>query len=435
MNKALENSNLDVALNDARQRYVDNNPESSQAHLRAKDFMPGGNTRTVLFSDPFPLRMVSGREATVTDVDGHTYLNLLGEYTAGLFGHSNQKIRASIDRALDQGINLSAHNNHEIKLAELVTQRFRSIDRVRFTNSGTEANLMAIATARFVTGKNKVMVFYGGYHGGLLYFGNGGIPINAPYEFIVAEYNNNDVTAELIRENQDDLACILVEPMMGSAGCIPGRQEFLTMLRDECDRSNATLIFDEVMTSRLSPGGAQQLYQVTPDMTTLGKYIGGGMSFGAFGGRSDIMDIYNPELRTSLPHAGTFNNNTLTMAAGCTAMGEVFTPEVSIQINLQGELLRQNLNQICQELSAPVQFTGTGSLMNLHGTRDEILVPADLVGSDDRIKELIYLDLLERGYYIARRGFIALMLSVTDDDLAGFSAAFKDILEQRQSDF
>lgn len=423
---------LDLALQEARQRYIDSNSASLEAHQTAKSVMPGGNTRTVLYHDPFPLRIVKGHNSTVTDADGHEYLNLLGEYTAGLFGHSHPDIRRAIDQALDQGLNLSAHNLHEIELAKLVCQRFASIEKVRFTNSGTEANLMAISTARYFTGRHKVMVFNGGYHGGLLYFGHGGIPINAPFDYVLSGYNALEHTQKLIRDHADDLACILVEPMMGSAGCIPADTEFLKMLRQEADQSGVLLIFDEVMTSRLSGGGAQQLYNVTPDLTTLGKYIGGGMSFGAFGGRSDIMEIYNPASPQGIPHAGTFNNNTLSMAAGCAAMGKVFTSNAAEALTRRGDSLRQDLNQITGQLELAVQFTGVGSLMNLHATAEYITCPEDLKSSNERIKELIFLDLLEAGFYIARRGFIALMLSVTEQELKGFRQAFEQVLINRR---
>ncbi len=421
---------LDAALAKARARYVADNPASEEAHHQARRFMPGGNTRTILYHDPFPLRVVSGHGARVTDADGHEYLNLLGEYTAGLFGHSHPVIRAAIDSALDGGINLSAHNTHEIRLAELVCGRFPSIERIRFTNSGTEANLMAIATARHHTGRGRVMVMHGGYHGGLLYFGGGGIPINAPYDFVLGRFNRIGATRELIRDNAGDLACVLVEPMMGSAGCLPADPDFLQMLREETRNAGTILIFDEVMTSRLSPGGAQQRYDVLPDLTTLGKYIGGGMSFGAFGGTQEIMAMYDPGRPNAMPHAGTFNNNTLSMAAGAAAMGEVFTPRAATALNARGDALRRRLNTMAEECGAPVHLTGIGSLMNLHGCRTEIRDPQEMDASDDRIKQLVFLDLLERGFYIARRGFVALMLPHTDRDLEAFSEAMGGILEQ-----
>lgn len=426
-----ERFSLDAVLAEARSRYINNNPKSKTAHLHAQRVMPGGNTRTVLFHEPFPLRVVSGHGTRITDADGHQFLNLLGEYTAGLFGHTNPVIRAAIDRALDNGISLSAHNFHEIRLAELLCARFPSFERVRFTNSGTEANLLAIATARHYTGRAKVMVMNGAYHGGVLAFGDGGIPINAPYDFVLGKFNRIDYTRNLIRRHAGTLACILVEPMMGATGCLPSDSEFLLMLRNESQDAGIILIFDEVMTSRLSLGGAQEAYGVVPDLTTLGKYICGGMSFGAFGGREQIMAMYDPELPDSVPHAGTFNNNTLSMAAGVAAMEELFTSAAVSTHNARGDALRKQLNSFAQEFNAPVHFTGSGSLMNLHGCRSEVHVPEDLVNSDERVKELMFLDLVESGFYIARRGFIALMLPLEDEDLEAFAIAFKKILARR----
>ena len=429
------NATLDAVLSAARDDYVAKRPKSKAAHEAATDFMPGGNTRSVLYHAPFPLRVVHGEGQNITDADGFSYVNMLGEYTAGLFGHSHPVIRRAIDAALDHGISLSAHGEGEISLARLICQRFPAIERVRFTNSGTEANLMAISTARVVSGRRKVLVFDGGYHGGLLYFAHGGIPINAPFPYVLAPYNDIAETQRLIREHAADLACVLVEPMMGSGGCLPASTEFLEMMRRETSAAGVVLIFDEVMTSRLAPGGVQELSGVMPDMTTLGKYIGGGMSFGAFGGRADLMDIYDPRRPDAIPHAGTFNNNALTMAAGTAALAEVYTPEVAIGHNARGDQLRQRLNAIIQARQLPLQFTGVGSLLGLHAKAGDISAPGDLDDANDRIAELIFFDLLDAGYYIARRGFIALSLPLTDADLDGFATAFEDILELRASVF
>ncbi|MFT7674419.1 MAG: glutamate-1-semialdehyde 2,1-aminomutase, partial [Gammaproteobacteria bacterium] len=188
---------LDEALEFSRANYLQRRPASVSAFDESTRYMPGGNTRTVLFHGPVPLRIESGDGCRIRDADGHNYINLLGEYTAGLFGHNDPVIRVAIDRALDNGVNLSAHNPDEIELARLVCDRFPSIDKVRFTNSGTEANLLAISIARFITGRKKVLVFEGGYHGGLLYFRGGGIAINAPFDYLVADYNDIEATRAL----------------------------------------------------------------------------------------------------------------------------------------------------------------------------------------------------------------------------------------------
>jgi len=420
-----------AALADARAAFVAANPNSRTRFEAAARVMPGGNTRTVLFYEPFPLCIARGEGAQIWDVDGHAYLDFLGEFTAGIFGHSDPRIRAAIDAALDGGINLSGHNTLEAELAAIVCARFPSIERVRFTNSGTEANLLALAAATVHTGRRKVMVFEGAYHGGVLSFGAGPAPVNVPHDWVLAPYNDLAGTEALIAEHAPALAAILVEPMQGSSGCIPADREFLQMLRDEATRHGAILIFDEVMTSRLSPGGLQQALGIIPDMTTLGKYIGGGMSFGAFGGRSDIMDIYDPSRPGAMPHAGTFNNNVLTMSAGIAALSEVFTPDAAEALHARGDRFRQDLNALFARHNAPLQVTGQGSLMNLHAMRGPIRGVDDLTASDDRIKELIFLDLLERGFYMARRGFIALSLALTDDHLAGFIAALEATIRDR----
>src|SRR6201987_273964 len=230
---ARRNRTLDDALAEARAAYVARRPKSKTQHEAARTVMPGGNTRTVLYYGPFPICAAKGEGAWLTDIDGHRYLNLLGEYTAGIYGHSHPVIRAAIDAALDGGINYGAHNRMEAELAAIVCARFPAIELVRFTNSGTEANLMALSTARHATGRSKIMVFNGGYHGGLLYFGGGGVPINAPFPFVLARYTDSDGPRATIRREAGDLAAILVEPMMGSAGCIPADREFLAMLRAE----------------------------------------------------------------------------------------------------------------------------------------------------------------------------------------------------------
>jgi glutamate-1-semialdehyde 2,1-aminomutase len=429
----LRNQTLDDAVAEARALYAERRPGSRSAHEAARTVMPGGNTRTVLFHGPFPLRIARGEGAHVIDVDGFRYLNLLGEYTAGVFGHSHPVIRAAIDRALDGGVNLGAHNIYEAELARLVCTRFPGIELVRFTNSGTEANLMAVALARHATKRTHVMVMHAGYHGGLLYFGGGGIPINAPYPFVLGAYNDVETTRAAIRAHKDDLACVLVEPMMGSSGCLPADPAFLAMLREETRSIGALLILDEVMTSRFGTGGAQSLLGWTADLTTLGKWIGGGMSFGAFGGRADLMAHFDPTRPGAMPHAGTFNNNVLTMSAGIAALAEVFTPSVAADLHTRGDTLRARLNDLFQRRGVALQMTGQGSLMNLHATSAPIRSPADLAVSDDRVKELIFFDLLERGFYQARRGFVALTLAVTPSDLDAFAAALDDILTTRRA--
>lgn len=427
------NVSLEAALDEARDTYSSARPKSRVVHEKACNFLPGGNTRSVLYHGPFPIRAERGEGAYLIDADGHRYLNLLGEYTAGVFGHNHPTIIAALQAALSSGVNLGAHNQPEARLAELVTKRFPALERVRFTNSGTEANLMAVSTARHTTGRDKVMVFHGGYHGGLLYFGGGGIPINAPFEFTLATYNDADGARALIRDHADTLACVLVEPMMGSGGCIAGEPGFLQALREATAEAGALLIFDEVMTSRFGPSGAGHMLGITPDLMTLGKWVGGGMSFGAYGGREDIMRIYDPTKPDAMPHAGTFNNNVLSMMGGIAALTEVFTPSAAEALHARGDHLRARLNATFEANNVALSANGVGSLMSIHATSGPVTRVSDLSDSNDAVKELLFLDLLERGYYMARRGFIALTMVVTDSELDGFVATVDDIIKSRST--
>ena len=424
-----ERTDLDSALAQARERYVVARPAGAALHAEAREVMPGGNTRTVLYHPPFPLRIASGSAQRVVDVDGHEYVDLLGEYTAGLYGHSQQPILDAVRAALDDGISLAGHNVYEARLARVLVDRFPALELVRFTNSGTEANLMAISLARVVTGRPGIAVVRSGYHGGLLYFGGGGSPVNAPYEAVVLDYNDVEGARAAIRAHADRLAAVVVEPVLGSGGVIPATREFLHALREESQAHGVLLILDEVMTSRLSPRGAAALYDIEPDLLTVGKYLGGGLSFGAFGGRADLMARFDPSQPGALPHAGTFNNNVLSMAAGLAGLTQVLDDERLDALNARGDRLRQAL----QSVMAPHGWTATGmgSMVGFHPVPGPIHSPGDIAEADDRRRELLFLDLLERGWYVAPRGFIALSIEVTDDDVDGFVAAVADALAAR----
>ena len=278
---------------------------------------------------------------------------------------------------------------------------------------------MALAVATDHTGRNKVLVFDGGYHGGVLTFGSAR-DVNVPHDWIVSTYNDIEAVDAAFAEHPHSIAAVLVEPLQGSAGCIPGEPAFLAALRRHCDETGTLLIFDEVMTSRLAPGGAQELLGITPDLTTLGKYLAGGFTFGAFGGRRDLMAAFDASAGGRLGHAGTFNNNVVSMAAGVAARTEVLTPDVLAMTNDRGERLRSQLNDVFARHLVPMCVTGSGSLMNIHGTAGPVTSVDDLRTADDRWKELLFFDALDAGFYIARRGFVALSIEITDDDIDRF---------------
>lgn len=423
------------AVEQARARYAIARPRTKELHERASGFLPGGNTRTVLYHPPFPIRIARCWDAVLADVDGHEYVDLLGEFSAGLYGHSHPVVAKAMTDALAEGISRGAHTRYEVDLAEAVCARFASVERVRFTNSGTEANLMALSAARVFTGRDRIVVFRGGYHGGVLTFKSGPSPVNAPYDVLLADYNDTEQATSLIHDNAGTIACVLVEPMLGSSGCIPGDPAFLAALREATSQTGALLIFDEVMTSRTGTGGLAGRLGITPDLTTLGKYIGGGSSFGAFGGRAEVMEQFDPGRPGALPHAGTFNNNVLSMAAGHVGLTQVYPPEVAQSHTAKGDQLREQLAEIFRNAGAPFQVTGVGSLMAIHPTATPVRSPNDLVGSDPRLLEVLFLDLLERGYYMAPRGYMALSLALTSGQLAGFLRAVEQVLSARAALF
>jgi glutamate-1-semialdehyde 2,1-aminomutase len=416
---------LAAAVAAAEERYTRANPKSLQRHREAAAVMPGGNTRSVLHYSPFPVTFARAEGATLHDLDGHAYADLLGEYTAGLYGHSHPVIMAAAADALAGGIVLGGANRWEAELARLITARFPSCDLIRFCNSGTEANLMALVTARAVTGRAAILAFAGAYHGGVLMFANGGSPINVPFPSVIAPYNDAAATAALIDRHAQKLAAILVEPMMGSGGAIPADPAFLATLRAAASQHGIVLVFDEVMTSRLSPGGLQEKLGVRPDLTTFGKYLGGGFSFGAFGGARHLMERYDPRRPDAFAHAGTFNNNVLSMAAGVAGLEQVYTPDAAVALNARGDNLRARLNHVLAERQAGAQVTGVGSLLNVHFQRGEILAPTD-VDPAPASRALFHLVMMERGFYLARRGFMALSLALTDDDGDRFVEAFDE---------
>jgi glutamate-1-semialdehyde 2,1-aminomutase len=453
-------ANIDIkaALAEAEELYRARNPKSFDQHQKACAAMPGGNTRSAIFADPFPLTIARGEGALLWDLDGHEYADFLSEFTAGIYGHLHPAIRAAIAAALDVGLNLGAHNAAEAQFAAAICARFPSIELVRFTNSGTEANLMAVSAARAITGRPRILVFNGGYHGGVFYFRGHGSPLNAPFEYLLGRYNDlaavealvrrsddrakrlidlsqgyNDLAAveALVRPYRAELAAILVEPMQGTTGCIAAERSFLAGLRALADDTGAFLIFDEVMTSRLAPGGLQEVHGILPDLTTLGKYVGGGMSFGAFGGRADIMERFDPRRPDAFQHAGTFNNNLLTMHAGLVGLTEIYTPERARALNASGDRLRERLNGMARRHGLAMQFTGLGSMIAVHMTDGPIRSAEDAERGNAALRDLFWFDLTARGIWFAKRGMFALSIALDTTDADKLADGVEEFAQTR----
>ncbi|CAG8956913.1 hypothetical protein HYFRA_00012368 [Hymenoscyphus fraxineus] len=406
---------LAATLATVQSKYTLSHPKSLEAHKEACNDLPGGNTRTVLHQSPFPITFVKGQGCELTSLDGHVYVDFLGEYSAGIYGHSNKEIASAVTEAMKDGWNFGGPNRYERELAKKITKRFSpsGLETVRFTNSGTEATTIALASALAATSRSQILAFKNSYHGGTISFPptQHTATVNLPHSFILAPYNDIPTTREIIAQiPKDSLAAIIVEPLQGSGGSIPGSKEFLMYLNRTAHQLGALFIVDEVMTSRLSYHGLSHSLGLTPDLITLGKWVGGGMTFGAFGGRREggIMSLFDPR-NNILSHSGTFNNNIITMAAGCIGL-DIYNEEQLQRLNSLGEKLEASITSTLEkhgiiateDARARMYVTGLGSILGIHfsGPQEKML------GS------LFWHHMLECGVYLAARGFIALNMEL-----------------------
>jgi glutamate-1-semialdehyde 2,1-aminomutase len=302
------------------------------------------------------------------------------------------------------------------------------MEQVRFCNSGSEACLLAALLARHAAGRPALLVFKGCYHGGFMIYDDSDRPLSAPFQIFKATYNDVAGTREVLRAHAASIAAVLVEPVMAAVGCIPGTPDFLSMLREETRTLGIVLVFDEVMTSRLGPGGVQGEIGIAPDLTTLGKFWGGGFAFGAFGGAKSLMRHFDIAAGGALSHGGTFNNNTMAMTAGLVGARDVYTPEVCVNLNRRGDLLRLELNDLGRRTGIAFQTTGLGAVMNMHWREAPISSPQDVEPLNSPLRRLFQLDMFLRGFYVAQRGMITLALPITDEDLRAYLSAVADYL-------
>ena len=402
--------------------------------------MPGGTTRTTTYFPPYPLYIERGEGCRVWDVDGTERIDMLGNYTAMILGHSHPKIVEAIRRQAAHGTGFAAANPIEVELATILCERVPSLDAVRFCNSGTEATMFAMRLARAFTGRSKIARMEGGYHGTHDYaevsthpvVADAGPPdeplaqpdsIGTPEwaldQVVVLPFNNPDAAERIIRHHGDELAAVILEPIIGAGGVIAATPEFLRRLRDLTRELGILLIFDEVISFRVGPGGAQQLYGVTPDLTTLGKIIGGGLPVAAFGGRSDVMDLLDPRRESSLAQGGTYNGNPLGMAAGVAGMREL-TPGVYEELNRKGARVCEQLAEVFASHGVEVQVNGAGSMLALHFTGEPVVDYRAVAAADkDKARDL-FLGLVNHGVLMAPRLMGALSTPMNEDDIQQF---------------
>lgn len=417
---------LDNALEESYTRYARKRPVSERFHADAAAYLPSGTTRSVLDFAPFPFAVESAQGCRLKDVDGHEYLDYLGDYSVGLAGHNPDEVREAVESVLNSGWSFGAVAPVEAEVARLLCERYESMDLVRFTSSGTEANLVAVSLAAKSSGHATVLAFDGGYHGGFLSFSRDGSSLNVPFDSVVCDYNDLESVASAFRVHQGRFACVLIEPMLGSGGRIPGDPAFLRGVRKLCDEFGVPLVFDEVQTSRMAFGGAQAILGITPDLTTVGKYIGGGFGFGAVGGRNDIMRLLSRTNQPHFDHSGTFNNNRFSMAAAAAMLNQVLTAERLEELLQRGERLRKQAGELLR--GQGFQATGWGSLISIHPVDRPVRCAADLAGADRRRVHFLFHELLDRGVYIGKSGFVTLSLAQDERTDEAFLTALESAL-------
>jgi glutamate-1-semialdehyde 2,1-aminomutase len=374
-----------AAIEQRRDAFRAMSSRSAELAARARRVMPGGNTRTTVYQSPHPPYVAYGKGATIVDVEGDERLDFINNYTSLIHGHADPEINAAVIAQLQYGTSYAMPTTHEIALAELIVARIPSVEQLRFTNSGTEAVMMAIKGARAFTGRPKILKFEGCYHGSYDFAEISqvtpesrweeadtpstatafGTPDGVMENVLVARYNDSADATRVIERHHNEIAAVLVDPMPSRVGNVPATHEFLAALREMTTAYGIVLIFDEVITLRVAYGGMQSVVGVTPDMTTMAKIIGGGFPVGAVGGAAEIMAVFDPSRGAKVPHGGTFNANPITAVAGLTAM-EKMTPDEFDRINGLGERLREGLAEAMDGARVSGQVTGAGSVFNLH---------------------------------------------------------------------
>ena len=422
---------------DTHAAYTARTPASRALYQRARRVLPGGDTRTGTFHLPYPLFISHGEGPRLWDADGHVYLDLLNNFTSLVHGHAHPDVVQAMARQDGHGTAHGTANALQVELAETVSARVPSVERLRFCNSGTEATLGALRAAKAFTGRSRIMKMAGGYHGshdqvavGASAPFDGPVPIGlspgAVSEVLLGRFNDLEYTADLVRRHHHDLAAVIVEPMLGS-GAIVAEREFLHGLRAVTAECGVLLILDEVITFRLAIGGLQQVFGVSPDLTTFGKIIGGGLPVGAFGGRADIMATYDPTRRGTISHSGTFNGNAATMAAGLATLARYDEAAVAA-LNATGDAFRARLNGLVREAGVEAVVVGYGSLMQLHFRAEVPRTPETAATGDTRLVKLMHLALLTRGLFTATRGLMVLSTPMTVADLDIAASALADAL-------
>lgn len=409
---------------------------SEDLFKQAQVSIPGGvNSPVRAFSGVggTPIFFESAEGAYMIDADGKRYIDYVGSWGPMILGHNHPAVLEATLAAAKRGLSFGTPTEIEITMAETIRKIVPSIEKIRMVNSGTEATMTAIRLARGYTGRDKILKFEGNYHGHadslLVKAGSGaltlgvpnspGIPEDLAKHTLTVNYNDIDSVKEAFNEFGDDIACIIVEPVAGNMNCIPPVPGFLEGLRDVCDEYGSVLIFDEVMTGfRVAPGGAQERYGITPDLTTLGKVIGGGMPVGAFGGKKEVMDYIAPV--GPVYQAGTLSGNPVAMSAGLAALQQLSTPGLYDQLYQRVDALVDGLQERANRAGVPMTTNRAGSMFGFFFTEDpEVTSYAQATQCNMEHFKAFYHAMLNEGVYLAPSAFEGGFMSAahTEDDI------------------
>ena len=424
-------------------------PSNHELFQRALNILPGGVDSPVrafksVGGEPFMTARAEG--PYLWDVEGRRYIDYVGSWGPMIAGHNHPHVREAVERAVRDGLSFGTPCPAEAELAEAIRALMPSLEMLRFVNSGTEATLSALRLARGATGRERFVKFEGCYHGHgdsfLVKAGSGALTLGVPDSpgvprsladlTVTLPYNDIDAARALFDAMGKTLACVIVEPVAGNMNCVPPRPGFLKTLRELCTRDGALLIFDEVMTGfRVAAGGAQSLYAITPDLTTLGKIIGGGMPVGAYGGRRDLMQQIAPA--GPIYQAGTLSGNPVAMAAGLAMLDLVREPGFHERLSLKTRALTDGLLARAQEAGVPFSINRVGGMFGLFFSAARVESFAQAMACDRAAFNRFFHAMLERGVYFAPSAFEAGFMSMAHDDdaiaetlaaaRAGFAAA------------